>query len=946
MSDKKFLDQSGLNYVWQKIKSNDIWERGQGEDSVQVIGGNAGGAFSVSEGIVYEIEKLITIQHIVPNSDIDKYVISTLGGRFNYYCEYTFSEDINGNSIPSLISSGQIHEIIGDDQISDEPLCNIIGEFLLDNDISDDIASLFRLSRTNNSTMYSLVPESLKDKNILVFNIDPVIYLDTDKQYVLKCNTGVGINGLAAHNEGFFTLSDNVGSHSEGFNTVSNANGAHSEGLMTISKEIGAHSEGILNISSGIASHAEGSGTIASADYSHTEGYKTIAKGYTKYDPNASTSNSAVIGVGLGSHAEGVCTIASAIGAHAEGYSTTASGANSHAEGQSTIASGIGTHAEGCATTASGGYSHAEGYKTVAQGNYSHAEGEGEIHEYIFKQISENIYECISGVESSTSTEENKIFYLKPGMLFRHYYQNAEVTMSEFLYIQRINISDNVNEVEFNTTFTDTGGSDIVTELVLGISYGGKSHTEGATNVSFGAYSHAEGIANRSIGNSSHTEGSENAVFSISGHAEGHGNIIEPQALYSHAEGRLNNVHGTYAHAEGANNIASGYASHAEGYKNIANTSYSHAQGAHNVSNFGNTSAEQTLSSIGIGTEYIDENNIIIENRKNAVEVMRNGDMYLIGVGDYDGTNAVEPNNDGKKGQTLQDYISNIEGTPGPGLEYHWSGTELGVRKEGDVDFEYSDLVGPTGETGATGPGLEYHWSGTELGVKREDEDYFEYSDLVGPTGEPGSPGESGIGFGYLGCTWDQHEIIMQHIYFNESGVLKSTTDEIPDGGIGILEKFPGLSAEHFSLWLDNTYNWLNHTSSTCVFEKYINYLKEIDPDTYSDLYDYFGAIAEAYVILFIQQSLTAYGGFALILPIAPWGDFPVISSGGSISIGFGGNIHSYRGGNSILFYEDEITTDTTNKADVPTGFSVRVGDLVIDENFNLYKCIEEVEEV
>ena len=631
MSDKKFLDQSGLNYVWQKIKSNDIWERGQGEDSVQVIGGNAGGAFSVSEGIVYEIEKLITVQHIVPDSDIDKYVISTLGSRFNYYCEYTFSEDINGNSIPTLISSGQIHEIIGDDQISDEPLCNIIGEFLLDNDISDDIASLFRLSRTNNSTMYSLVPESLKDKNILVFNIDPVIYLDTDKQYVLKCNTGVGINGLAAHNEGFFTLSDNVGSHSEGFNTVSNANGAHSEGLMTISKEIGAHSEGILNISSGIASHAEGSGTIASADYSHTEGYKTIAKGYTKYDPNASTSNSAVIGVGLGSHAEGVCTIASAIGAHAEGYSTTASGS----------------------------YSHAEGYKTVAQGNYSHAEGEGEIHEYIFKQISENIYECISGVESSTSTEENKIFYLRPGMLFRHYYQHTEITMSEFLYIQRINISDNVNEVEFNTTFTDTGGSDIVTELVLGISYGGKSHTEGATNVSFGAYSHAEGIDNRSIGNSSHTEGSENAVFSISGHAEGHGNIIEPQALYSHAEGRLNNVHGTYAHAEGANNIASGYASHAEGYKNIANTSYSHAQGAHNVSNFGNTSAEQTLSSIGIGTEYIDENNIIIENRKNAVEVMRNGDMYLIGVGDYDGTNAVEPNNDGKKGQTLQSIVVN-----------------------------------------------------------------------------------------------------------------------------------------------------------------------------------------------------------------------------------------------------------------------------------------------
>ena len=46
--------------------------------------------------------------------------------------------------------------------------------------------------------------------------------------------------------------------------------------------------------------------------------------------------------------------------------------------------------------------------------------------------------------------------------------------------------------------------------------------------------------------------------------------------------------------------------------------------------------------------------------------------------------------------------------------------------------------------------------------------------------------------------------------------------------------------------------------------------------------------------------------------------------------------------GNSILFYEDEISTDANNNADIPTGFSVKVGDLVIDENFNLYKCIEE----
>ena len=271
-------------------------------------------------------------------------------------------------------------------------------------------------------------------------------------------------------------------------------------------------------------------------------------------------------------------------------------------------------------------------------------------------------------------------------------------------------------------------------------------------------------------------------------------------------------------------------------------------------------------------------------------------------------------------------------GATGIGLEYEWDGTQLGVKREDEDAFNYTDLIGP---------GLEFEWDGTYLGVRKEGDSYFEYTDLIGPQGPYG---ESGIGIGYLGCTWDQYEIILQQMYFDESGTLKflETTDEIPDNSVRLLDKFPCLSAEYFSPWLDNTYNWLNHTSSTCVFEKYINYLEEIKPDIYSELYNYFEEIAYAYISLFVQQMIENAGILALILPITPWGDYPALSTKGSLSIVFGGNIHSYRGGNSILFYEDEITTDTNNKADVPTSFSVRVGDLVIDENFNLYKCIEE----
>lgn len=52
---------------------------------------------------------------------------------------------------------------------------------------------------------------------------------------------------------------------------------------------------------------------------------------------------------------------------------------------------------------------------------------------------------------------------------------------------------------------------------------------------------------------------------------------------------------------------------------------------------------------------------------------------------------------------------------------------------------------GETGLTGATGVGLDYDWSGTQLGIKREDESVFSYTDLIGPQGIQGIQGEIGL---------------------------------------------------------------------------------------------------------------------------------------------------------------------------------------------------------
>ena len=74
-----------------------------------------------------------------------------------------------------------------------------------------------------------------------------------------------------------------------------------------------------------------------------------------------------------------------------------------------------------------------------------------------------------------------------------------------------------------------------------------------------------------------------------------------------------------------ANNVASGEYSHAEGKGTVANNEAEHAEGTYNKSN------TNTIHSVGIGTSDT--------NRKNAIEVMQNGDVYINDIGGYNGTN-------------------------------------------------------------------------------------------------------------------------------------------------------------------------------------------------------------------------------------------------------------------------------------------------------------------
>lgn len=161
---------------------------------------------------------------------------------------------------------------------------------------------------------------------------------------------------------------------------------------------------------------------------------------------------------------------------------------------------------------------------------------------------------------------------------------------------------------------------------------GESSHSEGITSKATGTGAHAEGNNTTAYGNYSHSEGDFTRASGTCSHTEGTGSVAGGSD--AHAEGRYSNAQGTYSHAEGV-------------YTQAVNQA-EHAQGKYNKSNSGNTAAFKTQHSVGIGTSNAD--------RKNAFEIMQNGDAYFYGVGDYDGTNSGNVNI-----QTLQKIIEFLQ---------------------------------------------------------------------------------------------------------------------------------------------------------------------------------------------------------------------------------------------------------------------------------------------
>ena len=56
-------------------------------------------------------------------------------------------------------------------------------------------------------------------------------------------------------------------------------------------------------------------------------------------------------------------------------------------------------------------------------------------------------------------------------------------------------------------------------------------------------------------------------------------------------------------------------------------------------------------------------------------------------------------------------FVSGGAGGSGRSLEFNWDGTRLGIRQEGEEEYDYVDLIGPQGNDGADGFPTEEEWS-------------------------------------------------------------------------------------------------------------------------------------------------------------------------------------------------------------------------------------------
>lgn len=442
-------------------------------------------------------------------------------------------------------------------------------------------------------------------------------------------------SGLYSHAEGEYCKAWGKNSHAEGYYTLAFGSNSHAEGNNSgldynpIGKFTGEAGATTYTVTGNFKSpdlydfvHYRAKNTYARVldvqrvSSSGTSTSYTVVLNKT-LDASSAMNNVDVyrishVAYGGNSHAEGMTTKSSGQDSHAEGTGAIAAGQASHAEGNDTQARGQYSHAEGHETMTLGEKSHSEGFSTFAFGLAAHAEGLGVYTATYDKKYIVRITGDTSVTSYTTSAEHN----LKPGDLLS--YNPVGYIPSTIRNIAKVLTTPTATSFTVDKTLNPLiAFSDTSVVKLKGIATAMASHSEGYHTKATGVGSHSEGYDTRTDSSYSHAEGEGTDASGIGSHTEGY--YTNTFANYSHAEGRYTRTSNVYEHAQGSYNIS-----------HKVNTT------------FGN--AGNTLNTIGIGVSDA--------SRLNAVEIMQNGDVYITGIGNYDGSNYIDAS-------TLQEVINN-----------------------------------------------------------------------------------------------------------------------------------------------------------------------------------------------------------------------------------------------------------------------------------------------
>ena len=137
-----------------------------------------------------------------------------------------------------------------------------------------------------------------------------------------------------------------------------------------------------------------------------------------------------------------------------------------------------------------------------------------------------------------------------------------------------------------------------------------------------------------------------------------------------------------------------------------------------------------------------------VENEEEIVRYNPSPDYYDTWVGslkDAENSEPITPSEMEQFEQELQDGLNELEEAVGKAenvdisIEKQEGKTTVTITKQDGSTKSEDILDGEDGTDGENGIGLQYDWSGTSLGVKREDEALFTYVNLEGKKGDPGA---------------------------------------------------------------------------------------------------------------------------------------------------------------------------------------------------------------